>query len=106
MLAGIPVAKKSFSYADTNVTTAAWVEVIAATEQPFSALEIFSGSGSILKLSSGDAGDEDAHEIPYYIIPGGSSIMLPVGLAKGKRLSIKAVDVTADAGILILNFFG
>lgn len=107
MLARTPVAKFLHSYASTPVTTAAWVELLAATLQPCSAIEIFSASGAILKLSTGTAGQEDSNEISYYIIPGGSGIMLPIELAKGSRLSAKAVGtVNADAGDLVINFFG
>ena len=107
MLAGYPIKKHTHSYLSTPVGLSAWVEIIAAMDMPASALEVFSGSGAVIKLSTGAAGDEDNHEIPYYIIPGGSGIMLPIGLAKGQRLSAKAVGAdAADSGVLVLNFFG
>lgn len=106
MLAGIPVAKKLHNYTVTPVTTSAWVEIISATDTPSSAIEIFSGSGAPIKLSTGAAGSEDSSELPYYIIPGGSSIMLPLNLAKGARISAKAMVQDADAGVMVLNLFG
>jgi hypothetical protein len=105
LLARIPVAKFLHSYTSTPVTTAAWVEIISATTAPCSALEIFSGNGAIIKLSLGAAGQEDASEIKYYVIPGGSSILLPIEVAKGKRISAKSMDTTANSGSLVFNFF-
>ena len=107
LLARKPVAKLRHDYVATNVTTSAWVELIDALEEAASAVEIFDGSGSIIKLSLGDAGEEDDNELPYYIMPGGGGgVMIPMELAKGKRLSAKAVDATAATGSLIINFFG
>jgi hypothetical protein len=80
--------------------------LLAATTEPCSAIEIFSGSGSIIKVSLGAAGLEYASEIPYYITPGGSSILLPIEIKKGTRISAKAVDTTANVGTLVINFFG
>ena len=105
-IARTPVGKHFHSYASTNVGTLAWVEIISATTFPSSAVEIFSASGSTIKLSLGAAGDEDAEEIKYYVLPGGSSILLPIEIPRGKRISAKAVDATADVGSLVLNFFG
>lgn len=107
MLAGYPIKKHLHSYLDTPVTNSAWQEILASMDMPCSAIEIFSGTGAPIKLSLGAAGEEDENEIPYYVIPGGSGILLPIGIAKGKRISAKAVGPDdADAGILILNFFG
>jgi hypothetical protein len=105
MLARKPVAKFRHSYVATNVTTGAWVQIIASNAQPCSAVEIFDSSGRTMKISLGAAADENAHEVPYYIIPGGSSILLPIEIAKGKRISAKAVDADATVGALVFNFF-
>lgn len=101
-----PIYKFRHSYVSTNVTTAAWVEIITAMPVPASAVEIFDGSGRIIKLALGAAGDEDSNELDYYIIPGGSSILLPVEFARTKRVAAKAVDANATTGSLVFNFFG
>ena len=100
MLASAPVAKKYHSFVTGPVSNAAWVEILAAMEEPCSAVELFSSTGATLRLMVGTT------EIPYYILPGGSSIMLPIGAAKGESISIRSADTLADAGILVLNFFG
>jgi hypothetical protein len=105
-MARTPIYKFYHSYSSTNVTTGAWVELIASLQYPASAVEIFNGTGAIVKLSIGAAAAEDASEIPYYIIPGGSSIMLPLGFSREARISARAVDQDATTGTLVLNFFG
>lgn len=108
MLARKPVAKYRLDYSLSNLPdTATWVAVIAATTQPCSAMEIFNASAATLKISTGAAGLENAGELPYYVLPGGSSILLPIEVAKGGRISVKAVDQTpVSVGTLVLNLFG
>lgn len=86
------------------VTTAAWVQVVAATSQPCSAIEVSNPSNSLLKIAVGGAGSEV--ELPYYVLPGGSPILLPWEIAKGSRISLKAVQTTANVGLFVLNLFG
>lgn len=105
LLARTPVLRKVHSFVATPVTTGTWVEIIASVGQPASAVEIYNGSGRILEISNGDAGDETGNEIPYYIIPGGSSILLPIEFGRTSRLAAKAVGANATADYLILNFF-
>lgn len=105
LLARTPVGKHSHSYVSTPVTSTAWVEIIASLSFPCDAVEIFSAAGATIKLSLGAAGDEDNHEIPYYVLPGGSSILLPLKISRGQRISARSIDLDADAGSLVLNFF-
>lgn len=105
MLARNPVYKFMLTLSSTNITTAAWLQLVASMPVPTGAVEIFNGSNSIIKISSGAAGLENASELPYYVLPGGSSILLPIEFAKGSRLSAKAADVTADVGSIVFNFF-
>lgn len=98
-----PVDTQNHNYASTNVTTAAWVTAVASTSQPCSAIEIFDSSGSMIQLGIGAAGSEVTK---YTIPPGGSVIFLPMEIAKGSRISLKALDADATTGRLIINFFG
>ena len=99
-----PVHRVLLDYSSTNVTSAAWVEVEDSLPAPANGVELFNGSGSILELAKGASGSEVA--VQYYILPGGSSIFLPLSFAKLTRLAVKAVDLTADNGHLVMNFFG
>lgn len=99
-----PVAKAILDFAVTNVTTAAYVEMVASTNKPCSALEIFNGGGSILKIALGAAASEV--DMNYYILPGGSQIILPIEIPHSTRISLKAVDTNSMAGSIVLNFLG
>lgn len=101
-----PVGKLRFDYGATNVTTSAWVEITSAIPAAATHMHIFDSSGSVLKLSTGASGSEAASELNFYIIPGGMEILLPIELAKSKRLAAKAVDANATDGQLVINFFG
>ena len=108
LLAKNPVGKLQFdlSSAGTPVGLVSWVQLTTATPAPFCAVEIFNGTGSILKLSTGLPGAEAASEVLYFVLPNGSHILLPWEVAKGKPISVIAVDTATNSGRLILNLFG
>lgn len=97
-----PVQILRNDYSSTNVTTAAYVELVAALSNNVSEVEIFDSSGETLVLALADAGNE-ADE--FYIIPGGNGRMKAL-LPKGARLSIKAISGNATTGELIINMWG
>lgn len=88
------------------ITTAAWTELVASLEKGATAIEIFNPSGSTMQFSNGAAGEEDANELPYTILPGGSALLLAIPLSKGMRLSAKALDNDATSNLFVMNFFG
>ncbi len=105
ILARKPVRTHRLSFVTSPVDNSAWVQVSAATDQPCSAIEVFNPSGATLRIATGSSGNEV--DIPYTILPGGSSIMIPWEISKGKRIAIKGVDTTqAASGIFVLNLFG
>jgi hypothetical protein len=106
LIAQKPVHKVRLDYGSTNVGIGAWVAVVASMPVPACGVELFNASGSTLKISTGAIGLEDASELPYYVLPGGSSILLPLEFSSGQRLSVRAVDVVANVGSLVMNFFG
>lgn len=108
LLARRPVGKLQIdlSSGGTPISTGAWVQLFAATPVPCCAVELFNGTGSILKLSTGTAGNEAASELPYFVLPNGSNILLPWEIAKGLPISAIAVDNATTVGRLILNLFG
>lgn len=104
LLARNPVHTLRFAYG--AVTQGTWQQVLAACPQPACAVEIFDSSGKALSISLGTPGNEAASAIPYTITPNGSSILLPIEVAKGKPISIQPLDGDIVEGQLILNFFG
>ena len=113
-LARTPLGKHSHDYVATNVTTGAWVEIIPSLVAPAAAIMIFDSSGRILRVSTGSAGQEEAkdpitgksYELPMYVVPGGEGVLLPVELKRGTRISLRAVDATANVGYFLINLFG
>lgn len=108
LLARSPVLTATLNMTITPVTTAAWVEFIHSITKASTAVEIYNPSGSTLLISNGPAGQESNFVIPYSILPGGSSIFLPVDpyFKINGRISLKALDANATANIFVMNFFG
>lgn len=100
-----PVEKFSLSTSVTNVTTGAWVQLSAATTKPASFMEVFNQTTKILILAVGAPGSEV--ELPLFVYPGISSQIVPFDsmIPKGSRLSVRAVDATANTGYLLLNMY-
>jgi hypothetical protein len=95
------VDKLRHDYSSVNVTTGAYVQLIASTTGTIRKLEIFDSSGRTLVLATGAA----ASEVDLlYITPGGNGT-ITVTIASGTRLSIKAVSANATAGELVLNTY-
>ncbi len=79
----------------SNVTTGAWVQLIAATAAVINGFMIFDSSGKTLELGVGGSGSESRILI---IPPGGFGHIIPIKIAAGSRLAIKAISGTASAG--------
>lgn len=106
LLAQLPYHKLRVDLVANPITTAAWLALSTALPKACVAVQIYYTGVGILKISDGDMGEEDDHEKPMYIVPGGESCMVPIELAKGKRFSAQALDQDADEGELVINFFG
>lgn len=90
-------------YSSTNVTTAAYTQLIASTSNEYQQVEIFDSSGQTLKLATGAA----ASEVDRFIItPGGNDRPIRFRIASGTRISIKAISATASTGEIDINFYG
>lgn len=88
-------------YSSTNVTTGAYVELIASTANAVKEIEIFDSSGETLKLALGAA----ASEVDKLLIVPGGNERVPFQMAAGSRLSVRAVSANATTGELIINFY-
>lgn len=88
-------------YSSTNVTSAAYVQLIASTSAASNMLEVFDSSGQTLVLAVGGAGSEVDQ---FYINPGGNG-QVPLLIPASSRVSIKAVTATASAGYINLNLY-
>lgn len=86
-----------FSYASTNVTTSAYVTLVAATTIPTASLLITDTSGKVIKIAVGPAGSEiDLFQVS---VSGTMFIDIPLNqIPQGSRLSLKAIDASATTG--------
>lgn len=89
-------------YSSSNVTTAAWSELIASMPADVISLEIFDSSGQTLKLGVGSSGSEVDLVL---VFPGGNG-MIPLEILAGARLAIKAVSANATEGEICINLYG
>lgn len=88
-------------YSTTNVTTAAWVQLVASTAHTIRNWSVYDSSGQTMYLSSGAAGAEDT--AIFAIVPPGGLPNFDHTVASGARISVKAVSGTANAGVLVVN---
>lgn len=84
----------SNNYASTNVTTAAYVQLIASTATALNVICLSNSSSSIIKLATGAA----SSEVDRVYIPGGGAACYAVNIASGTRISLEALDATASTG--------
>lgn len=108
--AAVPVAQSGFAaanapvynvYSSTNITTSAYVQLIASTTSATKYIDIFDSSGQAMILAVGAAGSE---VIQAYVPPGGDSFSFAI--PAGSRVAYKALTATASSGYLLLNLRG
>ena len=89
------------AYASTNVTTSAYVELIHSTSVALTRVAIWNTSGSIIKLATGAAASEVDK---IYIGPGGTGVF-DIAIPASTRISLEALDQTANAGYFLFTGF-
>lgn len=93
---------KRNDYASTAVTTAAYVQLVAATANIYEEFEIFDSSGQTMVIAFGGAGSE----VDQFLVPPGGNGRVLHHCAAGTRISIKAVSANASVGEHDLNLRG
>lgn len=97
------VNRVRLAYSATNVTTGAWIELLASVGAvAVKEIEIFDSSGETLELGVGAAASEVSKS---FVVPGGNG-RIPMQIAAGTRLAIKAVSATANSGEIVINLYG
>jgi peptidoglycan hydrolase CwlO-like protein len=89
------------SYSSTPVNTTNWQQLLASTSGAIRRVEIFDSSGQTLELGVGAPGSEVRQIL---VFPGGNGIV-PLSIASGARVSIRAVSATANEGEISINFY-
>ena len=87
------------NYSTTNVTTSAYVQLVASTSSAINQLQIFDSSGQALYLATGAAGSEVNQLV---IFPGGNGT-IALAIPASTRIAIKAISGTASSGSLYIN---
>ena len=92
-------------YSVTNVTTGAWVQLTASVgAAAVFGITLFDGGGYAMELGIGAAAAETR---ALLIPPGGFNGVIPLRIAAGTRLSIRAVGTaTVSAGEIDINLMG
>jgi len=87
----------------TNITTAAYVELLASTSTKARKIQVWLSNGNALYLAFGAS----SSEVDKYIVPpGAAGVLLDFVIPASTRLSAKAVAANATSGLLIINFVG
>lgn len=85
------------AYASVNVTTGAWVQLIASTAAAINNITLFDSCGETLELGTGAALSEARKLI---IPPGGIDGVVPLAIAAGTRVAVRAVSGNCTSGEL------
>lgn len=88
-------------YSSVNITTGAYVQLIASTSADIEVIDVFDSSGQTLVFAVGGAGSEVNQ---FYIVPGGNGT-IELDIPSGSRLSAKAISADATSGELVINCF-
>lgn len=88
------------AYATTNVTTAAYVQLVAASPVAVSKLQICDTSGQILKIAIGSVGNET----DVFTTTVSGCVIVPIFIGTGVRFSIKAISASATTGFSVVSF--
>lgn len=96
-VANAPYAR---DYSVSNISDAAWSEIVASTGARIRKMHIFDSSGAQVKLAMGAAGAESEVFRIEPGGPGGVELVIPVNT----RLSVRAASGTISTGDLVINF--
>jgi hypothetical protein len=88
------------SYAGTNVTTSAYVQLVASSPVSVSRLQVCDTSTKLLKIATGAAG----FETDRFTVQISGCVSIPYYFPPATRFSIKAIDASATTGYNTLSF--
>lgn len=90
----------TYDYTGGTVSTGAYTQIVASTANAINRLYVFDSSGSAIIIATGIAASEVDR---IYIPPGGQPSIYELNIPAGTRIAIKALDVAASAGRLIIT---
>lgn len=100
--APVPITPYILDTSSTAVTNAAWVTFVAAASVTYacSAVQIHNTGAAPIKIGFGAAAAEVESGI---LFPIGVSILLPVVIRKGVRISVRSMGSTQSSGFLTMS---
>ena len=96
----ISVGLAKINYTTTNVTTAAYVELVAATSDAINEIVINDTSGQVLIFAVGPS----SGEVNKFYIPSGGIGGISLAIPAGSRIALKADSGTANSGFGYFTF--
>lgn len=96
----VPSIPITLDTSSSNVTSGAWVTFSAVNPYACSAIQIHNTGAQPIKMAKGAAAAETELGI---LFPIGVSILLPVQLPKGVRLSVRSMGATQSSGLLTFS---
>lgn len=91
-------------YSSTNVTSGAYVQLVASTAAAINKLYIFDSSGAALALAVGAPASEVQK---VYVFPGGVPSVVALNIPIASRISIISIDTaTVSTGQLLITALG
>lgn len=88
------------NYASTNVTTGAWVQIIASTAATINTMIIDDTCGEVMELGTG----APASETRKMLVPrGGQGVPVDLAVPSGTRISLRAISGNCTAGDFVLT---
>jgi hypothetical protein len=90
------------AYSSTNVTTGAYVELLASTAAEYKEIHVIDTSGQTLKIAFGAA----ASEVDKIIVPPGGAYPIKLTIPASTRISIRAISSTASTGDVCIQLLG
>jgi hypothetical protein len=97
---GYGVQPVRLNTASTNITSSAYVQLLASTPTFSSWIDVYNGTSQELILATGSSGSP----VQFLDIPAGVSKSMNLYLPAGTRLSVTSAASTASSGAVILNF--
>lgn len=98
---GAYVTSTRTDFSSVTLSLSTWTQLVASTSAIINNLTIFMSSGVTLELATGAAASETR---VLLVPPGGFDAVVPLFIAAGTRISVRAVDAVPTTGFLTINY--
>ncbi len=92
------------AYASTNLTTSAYVQLIASLTKSIKGVSVYNTGANAVFLAVGASGQESNQIIISPMTAGTPAVYIPLVVSQSQRISVIASTGTISSGVLNLNF--